>query len=86
MKIRPVGAELFHAVRQAEGCMDMTKPRIHFFAILQTRLKSRYRQHAFCLMQVQQIIIPQSTCLDRSLPPIAPLSLQEVQTQWHSLN
>jgi len=38
MKIRSVGAELFHADGQTDGQTDMTK-LIVFFAILRTGLK-----------------------------------------------
>jgi hypothetical protein len=38
MKIRPVGAELFHAVGQTDGRTDVTKLTVAF-AILRTHLK-----------------------------------------------
>jgi hypothetical protein len=39
MKIRPVGAEIFHADRPIEGRTGMTKPIAAFSAILRKRLR-----------------------------------------------
>jgi hypothetical protein len=56
MKIRPVGAELFHSDRQTDRQTDMTKPRVSFHYFSNAPKKSFATYHLICIFALSFVL------------------------------
>jgi len=63
MKIRPEGAEFFHANRQTDGRTDMTKPIVNFrnFANAPKNADAHFVPHRE--LRVHKLEVPLSDCI-----------------------